>query len=373
MKLSTAIAAVCALTLTAGGAFALVPPPVQKPFPVLGVITALDPDAGAVTLNGPLPEGDGSDTPRPAITFLVNDKTRILKNGEPAPFEALVIRDYCKALLIRTPDGVPLALAVHAMSPEPPMKWAKGRIEKIDPGQSVFVLALGEPSPGGDARIVFYFDRSTKFFKDGQPAGPDALMIGDIAAVGFYPPAPGFTEGPIRAAVVQARTPPEMIGRTFGRIAEIMPRERIIVVETINPDREHPSVMLWLAVTDSTRIEKMGAAPFEALCVGDRIRADFVRLPGAKVLPALAVYVQPDVFSGRIVEIGPEKRAIVIERESVRMAFHIDREAQIVKNGRPAPFEALALGDFASVKYFCLAQANVAVQVVAKSPPLPPR
>ncbi|MCX6343796.1 MAG: DUF5666 domain-containing protein [Armatimonadetes bacterium] len=180
-------------------------PPVAPPPGAMvleGIITQINADGHSITLSPP----PGAPA-RPPVTFLVNDATKIMKNGQPAQFSALAVGDKCRAEVVQR-EGVWVALNVQAGSaapPPPPLTWARGKITVIAPAALTFTLLVtNAENPNGVARL-FFEDRETKIRRNGIAVGFGDLKVGDFAEVGFVLP-PTATTNRLRAAVIEAKS-----------------------------------------------------------------------------------------------------------------------------------------------------------------------
>jgi hypothetical protein len=299
----------------------------------------------------------------------VNEKTKIIKDGKPAGLGDLAIKDGCKAACLRTSAGL-LAIEVRAKTPVPPLARVRGMIASIDLEDSTFKLALADAA----GRVMEFYIDGTIIRKDGKPASFGDLKVDDLACVAFVPPPPTTTptDQPIRAAVVEAMTPPVPIVHVVGKLVRIG-EKRVIAV--LPPNATAP---LLFQVTDDTKIVKLKPAPFEALMVGDTVDVAF-RRPAASVIPtALGIMVLPELYRGVIVSVDPLRGLVACQQTQAGAAtlgpvilFKVVEETLIVKNGVRVPLTALRPRDLAEVKFFRFRDANVAAAIHAKSP-IPP-
>ena len=361
--------------LVAGAAFAAEPKP-PPPIVVGGVITAIDLDAKSVTLNGPIAGTDPAEPAPRQVTFFVNEKTKIIKNGKPAGLADLAVKDECKAACVRTSAGL-VAIEVVAKTPVPPLAHVCGTIAGIDLEHSTFKLKLNQEQ-GREARVMeFYIDRGTVIRKDGKPASFGDLKVEDLACVAFAPLIPTVipTE-PIRAAVVEARTPPVPIVHVIGKLVFIGQTRLIGVLP------REATAPLHFQVTDETKIVKMKPAPFDALMVGDSVDVAFHK-PAESVIPkALAITVLPEGYRGIIVSVDLVLGIVVCQQSPTStagavtigptIAFKVVEETIILKNGVRVPLKALQPRDLAEVKFFRFREHNVAAAIHARSPITPP-
>lgn len=359
------IAGVIAMLL-AGVAFAqgsILPP--TQPVTIDGVITAIDLQAGSVTL-----APANAITSRVPIIFFVNAKTQIVKNEKVVPLSALAVRDLCKAVVVKQNDGKLIALSVFANSPTPPVVFARGRIDKIDSAKFIFTLKL-ENTMGPVAMVtMFSVDATTTIIKNGKPAAFADLKSGDIAAVGYIPPMTLVVGVPVHAVSVEAKTPPEMAGVVYGKLVEIDPVARIIGVQ---PDSRMLDVILpvvRLRVTSGTTINKFGIDLFDSLMLGDIVSASFLRASDAIFPPALNITVVPDVFQGFVTGVDYDKGVVIaqVSPMGISVMFKAVEKTAFYKNGRPATIKEILPKDNVTIRFFHFKDGNVAVSVYAKSP-----
>ena len=387
------IAGALAVMLLTGAAVAQYDLTMERPFGVGGTITMIDPDAGTITLNGPTSTGEDGILPEP-ITFMVNDRTRIVKDGHRAHLEDLAVGDACRALLVHTSDGGLLALSIVAKSPAPPLAWVHGKIVEISLPDSVFALAVITNQDATDlvaARVMrFEVDRCTKVFKDGRPASLGDLRVGDLARVGFVPVPTLTADQPIRAAVVDAKSPEPPMKWVSGKIDKIVHEEYLFSLRVITSSNAENAVLVF-AVDKNTRFTKDGRpATWHDIKLGDLARVGFSPDPsGVSGEPIRAAVVEakssepPLVWVGGVIEkIDYEEHIFVLRTMNATdvagalMTFYVDRGTRITKNGRPAHLGELMAGDLARVGF--VPQITTAVVgpirasvVTAKSPPPP--
>jgi len=332
-----------------------------------GIITALDPETHRVTLNGQTPQiGSVVIAPRPAVSFAVTPLTVITRNGAPAGFSDLKLGDRCRAVVFKTEMGL-VAREVAAKGVEPPLVWANGKIAKIDYENARFVLSVGV---GENTRYMqFTYDRGTTITKDGCPAGPGEVKVGDLARVGYLLLPTMRPDATLRAAAIEARTPPEGIAWIRGRIVRIGAEEMLVGVAPNNADcADSADCVRFFQVTRFTRIVKMGEAGFNALCVGDMVELGYPKESNCKTPPAISIFVCPERFGGKIAKLDVEARAMVVQDGEKFMEFFVAKEARILKNGRLVPLYTLKAGDLVKVRYYMFREANVAFEVIALSP-----
>ena len=371
------IAGALAVMLLGCGAAAYYLPPMERPFGVGGIITMIDLHAGTITLNGPVPVDEDGVLPEP-ITFMVNDRTRIVKDGRRAHLADLAIGDACRALLVHTPDGGLLALGVIAESPSPPLTWVHGKIVKISLPDRVFALALitnrDDASNSADHVILFYVDHGTRICKDGRPAWLRDLHVGDLARVGFAPPPDIALNRPIRAAIVIARTPPPPMERFCGRISSINYEDMTIAVVPLDIDC-FVDCSETFKITEQTKIDKFGVATIKDLCVGDRVCVTYN--PFLDVYPpyAIGVRVIPEKYGGTIVRVDPAAGLVWCAGNSAGelIVFRVCNKTRIFRNGRPVPLEALRPRDFVHILFYRYEHGNVASLIHARGHYLAPR
>lgn len=341
--------------------------PEPRPLPVMGIITAIDAAQKLVTLNGPT--GDPARQARRPIVFACNDDTKIIKDGQEAGFDALALQDECEALCKGTENGL-LAVRVAARTPRPRLAWVNGVIAAVDLTASTFDLRM-PPRPDDPNPIVrkFSVDGETRIIKNGQSATLGNLKPGDLAAVGFVPsPELEAVVGPIRASVVEARTPPVEIAHIIGTLVEVTDQGQIVVAR---PGTDNVRFQL----TPDTTIVKLHEVGPQALLPGDIVDVAFNRVLDVAVPPAIAVAVQPFPFGGIIAAVNLENQTVAIQQTPTSPArlFKVVRETMIKKNGAPAPLEALRPRDIAEVRFFHFREIDVAGAIVAQAPRPNPR
>lgn len=344
-----------------------------RPMPVSGIITAIDLVNSKVTLNGPTAE----QTVRPPVTFLVTRSTKIVKDGKPADLGALAVGDMCNAGVLKTSSGELVAVFVNAQTPKPKIQWAKGKIEKISYGTGIFALRVPDSASNAGRIMTFAATNTTKIVKDGKPVEFTALRVGDLAAVGFFPPPPSLlpVEKPIPAVIIEAKTPPEAFGRVVGKISQIAPDRKVIFVVPAGVKcLPGEKCALAFQITSATAIRKFIANSFEALCVGDAVEVVFMKNTDSLIPPAVQVMVMPETAEGIIGRVDVQNGVVVLKLDAP-WPVAVVQQTEIFKDGRPAPLETLAAGDFAAVKFFHFRERNVAAAIFARSArpvPVPP-
>ncbi|MHB9036848.1 MAG: hypothetical protein ACYC64_09280 [Armatimonadota bacterium] len=343
--------------------------PVQTPPIVLnGVISAISYDAGVIVLS--VPNADAPSTVLPVKLKVVNT-TKIIKNGQPATLKNLLVNDFCRAEAVKTSTGELVALSIVAKSPEPPPARVSGRIVKIDLEGYKFALQIGDSASRNSRVMVFSVDRGTRITKDGRPAGFGNLYIGDLALVAFRPVLVASANVPIRAISVDARTPPELIGKVCGRLVGIYPEKQVIAL--LPPDvtctsADPTECAIFFQVTSITRIFKMGEATFDDLTIGDAVGVVFRKMPDNQIPPALAINVAPEKFAGKVAKVSPEDGLIVIANQDDKKLFSVTDKTRITRNGRIVPLKGILEGDEARAVYFRFGEDNVAVEIAARGP-----
>lgn len=330
-----------------------------RPIAVGGVITALDAAKQAVTLNG-LNDTTARTAPRPVV-FVCNEKTVITKNGKPAEFSALAVKDNCRAAVLPVADNVLVALKVDAVTPRPPVQQVRGIIGTVDTATSTFELKV-QADAAKFAVLKFRVTDATKIIKNGSPAGLADLAAGDVASVRFIP-SPLTVVGPIAALSVEARTPPNIV-HVKGRLVAIGDNKTI---DVLPPNADAP---LKFQVTEATQILKWHPAGFDALMVGDAVDVAFNAALDVAVPPAISISVMPEMYAGAVVAVNLEKGTVTLQQSPMGPArmFKVVGDTVILKNGLPAPLKALLPRDMAEVKYFRYREIDVAALIAAKSP-----
>lgn len=335
---------------------------------VKGIISEIDLDNRAITLNAPVLS---STDPAPArLTFYFTEATRFYKNGVPAGADALAVGDACLAECIRSETGSLVALSVKAVTPR--TEFVKGKIGKINYELRLFELLVGDPNTSTFRVFMFAANEETKIFKNGAPAKFGALRSGDLASVGFLAPVLDPTK-PRLATVIEARTPPELLGRVVGRVVELDFEKRIIGVLPAERLIISADPVVRLFVPENAKIDKFGESGLRALMLEDRVDVTFLKETDSVLAPVVSIVVKPNIAKGIIDGVDLEHRVIGLKATplSPTVLFKVLDRTKIVKDGIPAELGALLKGDLAQVAYFRFPGGNVASIIAARTPLAP--
>lgn len=378
--LASAVSAVVSVTPTPG----------PVPIVVEGLITAITvatTTSGTITV-APPPSPTGTPPPK---TIVINDKTRLFKDGKACTLAELAVGDFCRAMVVRLADGTYVGLIVHAKTVVPPLKTARGTIvEKTLDSTWGRTFKLQVPGVDASPTILMWFsvDATTRITVDGKPANYDLLAVGQLAEVAYVepPPSPLTVIQPILAAAVAAvNPPPPPATHVIGRLCGVDLANGIIVVGP-----RGTNVRLAFKITDATKIDKFGPAPLAALVKagvipgypGDMVDVGFRTTPSASILPpaAVSVLVLPEALTGVV-------RGVLVDPNGVTgtvmiapltstgavmlpIPIRVVPATKIIKNGVPVTIQQLAIDDRVSVRFFQFTDAKVASLIEARS--LPP-
>jgi hypothetical protein len=382
-------------TMLCGAAFAVDPPLPPTPISTVveGLITAIavaTPTSAKITV-APVPLAAGAPTPAP-VTFIVNSKTQLFKDGKVCLLPAILVGDSCRALLVKNAEGGLVAQIVYARTVVPPIKVDKGTIfdKGVIGGLRTFKLRLPATATLPEVTAWFSVSDRTKITVDGKPASYDLLANGQFAEVGFLPPPPGplTVTQPILASSVAAKNPPPPpVIHVIGRLISVDLVNGIIVVNL-----RGTTTQIAFKITDATKIDKFGPAPLAALVpagVFERYLGDMVDVasrltPSFSAVPpvAISVVVLPDSVMGVIagiainpdgvtgtLQIGPKLATnIVLPSEQ----YKVVPATRITRNGMLVTIGQLVNGDLASLKFFQFREGKVASLVEARTSTLPP-
>jgi len=398
------VSAICAaVALMAGPALAqvkVVPPISTSPTIVQGIISAIDLGKGSVTLVSPT--APGAPAPTTSFVFFVNAQTIINKNGRPAQLKDLAIGDICGARVQLSSTGA-MAIVVEAKSPlppgPPPSVFLQGMIQAIDLDKSTVTLGPPAPPAGSTvptpAPVTILVVDTTKIYRNGQPALLKDLAVGDMAGV----EAKRATDGTLTAVCIQARPPvvppPPQLKTVVGVISAIDPAALTFSL-TVKPGPTAPPVVLKFIANADTKIRKNGAdATFGDLKVNDLAAVAFVVTPTmtpTSTMTAVAIDAKtpsappppPKVtLTGIISAIDLDKGTITLGPPAppigstaptpAPVTIFVVATTKIVKNGQPALFKDLAVGDAACVQAQPAADGTLtALAIDARSPVIPP-
>lgn len=373
-----------------GAALAVDPTPVPVPIVIEGSITAITvttPTSGTITVQPPTP--CATCPTKAPVTFAVNEKTQLFKDGSVCKLADINVGYGCRAMLVKTSTGALLAQIVYARTVVPPMKWVKGTIvEKAvsDTWGRTFKLAL--PVVGDAPSVLMWFavNNATKITLDGNPATYDQLAVRQSAEVGYVPLPPTMilVIQPIPASVVAAKGPPlPPIMYVVGKLVGIDVANGIIRVLPRNANcTDVTRCAVPFKITSETKIDKLGPAKPMALTLGDTVDVAARLTPTATdstLLPvAISVVVLPETFMGVVERVVPDPKGVtgvlfVKQRTTTGVvvapvAFKVVMATKIIKNGLPARLTQLLRGDAANVKFFQFGLIKVAALVEARSP-----
>jgi hypothetical protein len=368
----------------ASAVFAADPTPVPAPIVVEGTITAMrvtTPTSGSITVQPPAP--CPSCPVRAPITFAVNERTLLFKDGKACKLAEIKVGDGCRAMLAKTATGFVAQIVYAKTPPTPPAKWVKGTI--VEKSVTVawgktFRLELAATTAVPALRMWFSVNDSTKITLDGAPATYDQLAVGQSAEVGYVPPPPSplTVIQPILASAVAAKSPPpppivRVVGKLVGLdvaggIIRVMPRD-VECTDIVD-------CAVTFRVTNETRIDKFGPAKLEALTLGDTVDVAARLTPVANALPpaAISVIVLPETLSGIVDKVDlatgtlwvkPLLATGIVPRP---VPIAIVDATKILKNGVPAPLNRIFPGDRVTVLYFQFGLVKKAALVEAKGP-----
>ncbi|MCX6071199.1 MAG: DUF5666 domain-containing protein [Chloroflexi bacterium] len=316
-----------------------------------GLITGINLDKGSIRLESPTQA-------KPPVTFFVVDSTKIMRNGQPALLKDLKVGDACRAEVKPTPDGTLVALNVQtksAATPPPGLKTVAGTISAIDYSKLTFELTVIR-APKAEATILrFYADKETKIRKNGNPAGFGDLKVGDMAGVGYVPAPTVGSGGPPQAGVRDAKTapfPPHNV--SFDGVITKIDLDKCSITLALPRETEPPVTFF---VVDSTKILKNGQpALLKDLKIGETCRADVKSTPDG-TLVALNVQVPlpppPTTLAGVITAIDYSALKFTwwfkgnASIQPLGLTILADSNTKIRKNGNPAGFGDLKVGDLA--------------------------
>lgn len=370
-----------------GAALAVEPTPVPGPVVVEGTITAVvitGPASGKITVQPPQP--CATCEVKPPVTFAVNEKTQLFKDGKACKLADIKVGDGCRALCVPTSTGELLAQIVYAKTVVPPLTWVKGTIvEKSATSQygKTFKLAVPGTTDASATRVMWFgVNNATKITLDGNPATYEDLAVGQTAEVG-YVPIQILVYAPIPASVVNAKSPPpppvaHLTGKLVGidlinGIIRVLPKD----VNCTNP----ATCALPFKVTNETKIDKFGPVKLPALTIGDTVDVAYKPISDSTRPPvAISIVVLPETFVGIVdrVVIDPAgvtgtlylRQRTTTGVIATPVPFRVVAATKIIKNGAPARLADLMRGDAANVKYFQFGNVKVAALVEAKSPVL---
>lgn len=379
-------------TLLASSVFAVDPPkpPTVPPTPVptviegpITAITVATPNTGTITI-APAPSPIAGAPVKPPVTFSVNEKTKIVKDGTAVTLGALVVGDACRAMVVKTDAGL-VAQIVYATTVVPPVRVAKGRIadKALWNGQRTFKLAVPPVGMGPTLLMWFSVDSATKITVDGKAANYDRLANGQAAEVGYRQPPPSLTpvELPILAASVSATNPPPPPAiRIVGKLVAIDPAAGTIAV-LLRPTMIAAPVPapVVLKITDATTINKFGPARMDALVLGDSVEAAYrPNVDASTTTPpvAISVAVQPESFVGIVDRVVPGSaigtgtlwigQRLTSGAVVAPVPFKVVEATRITRNGVQASLAQIVKGDLAALKYFQFRDGKVASVVEAR-------
>lgn len=372
-------------TTLSGAGLAVEPTPVTGPVVVEGTITAVvitGPASGKITVQPPQP--CATCEVKPPVTFAVNEKTQLFKDGVACKLADIKVGDGCRALCLTTSTGELVAQIVYAKTLVPPLSWVKGTIvEKTASSQYGRTFKLAVPgTTDSTAPVVMWFavTNATKITLDGNPATYDDLAVGQTAEVG-YVPVTILVYGPIPASVVNAKSPPPPpVAHLIGKLVGIDLINGIIRVLPNNANCTNPTACaVPFKVTNETKIDKFGPVKLPALTIGDTVDVTYKPASDSTRPPvAISIVVLPETFVGIVdrVVIDPSGVTGVLylrQRTTTGVVatpvpFKVVEATKIIKNGAPAKLADLVRGDAANVKYFQFGTVKVAALVEAKSP-----
>jgi hypothetical protein len=325
----------------------------NPPIRIEGVIVELDLVRRTVAIKTPDPDE------RP-VMFRVTDDTRITKNGQPARLPDVEIGDFARALLVDTNAGL-VALILDAHDRPPPIP-VEGRIVGLDPVRQIVAV---QPPENDRQPVAFKVTADTRLTKDGRPARFGDLQIGDFARGLLVD-----TDAGLVALELHARSgQPPIIA--IGVIARIDADHCNIVLKPNDPNR--PPVMFH--VTPDTQITKNGEpARFGDLEVGDHAKAALVDTPNGLVALSIRAEDEPGiVLRGRIVQLNPDAQVVALKlggEDGEVVRIQVTGRTRLVKNGRPAEFADLRIGDVAAAGVVRMDDGLVALWLSAHTPVL---
>lgn len=367
-------------TLLAGAVLAADAPTVVEGN--ITVIARVTTTAGKVTIQPP--SVSGSNLVKPPVTFIVNEKTQIIKDGKVTTIAGLTIGDACRVQVVKNTEGSLVAQILYATTVVPPTKVVKGAIiekQTYSAWGRTFKVAIPPVGTGPTVLMWFLVSDKTTINVDGQAATYDKLATGQTAEVTYAQPPPLLNpvEKPILAASVAATNPPPPITHVIGRLAGLNLSNGTITVAP--SDAGKPAITF--KITNETKIDKFGPAPLAALIPtsatypGDMVDVAAKISPSATVIPsAISVTVSPHNYAGtvdgRIVDPGGLSGTLFVRMAAANAAtvavpFKIVAATRIVKNGVVVGLDKLAAKDSVTMKYFQFPDAKVASLVEAKS------
>lgn len=378
--------------MMAGAAFAVVSvTPTPTPIVIEGNITVISPASNTSAKITVQPPQGAATVIRPPVTFIVNERTQIFKDGKEAKLADLAVGNACRALLTKNSEGALVAQVVYAKTVVPPMLTVRGTITEkkvYDTWGRTFKLVIPGVGDAPDRLMWFGVGEKTRVVVDGRPANYDLLADGQTAGVVYAQPPPSMlpVERPILAALVAAKNPPPPpIKHVIGKLVAVDLAGGVIKVAPINATDAR---VLSFKITKETRIDKFGPAPLGALLPanlaypGDTVDVA-ARIPTntdvvSAIPAAISVVVLPESYVGLIdkVTVNPDGVTGVVWllpryptfAPVPPVPYRVAPATRIVKNGVVVSIGKLAPRDLAELRFFQFRDAKVAAVIAAKSP-----
>lgn len=328
--------------------------PVVPGIIIEGIISVLDPGKGTVTVVPP----PGAPA-KPPVTFLVVSTTKITKDGVIADFSKLVVGDGCRAEVKPASDSSLVALNIQAKTPptKPQTITVRGTITYIDLTGSTFELKIADSG----TTVKLSVNSATIIRKNGVLAGLSDLAINDAGGVTYMP---AMEVGGVNIAMEVSVGVPPVIIQMLGVITKIDINASTVFVLPLNATPG--TIPVPFLVDSATAIQKMGAVTIAALCEKDQVGVGYIK-PASGAAVAKGILVQPSSFTGKVTKIDVATRVLSVQSNLTTMEFKAAPDAKIMKDGRPAGFDSIKLGNAAEVKFFHFKDGNVAVGIGART------
>jgi len=197
------------------------------------------------------------DAPTGPVTIVVNDTTKIYRNGEQVRFDAIKTGDFALVSGEWSDGATLVATTVRLVIPPdiPPMPAILGEIVTIEPATKtlyVRVRAMRPLEASGDGTVKVLVGDETKIFRNGQPIGFGDLKTGNaVIVVGEL-----RDDRAILARRIDAIVPPERPQQIFGFVSRVGPASIEIIVPQAVPT--FAPVYATLLVDESTAIFRKG-------------------------------------------------------------------------------------------------------------------